>query len=187
MSEITDSFVANFEAVAGKAHLVDSLEAAVRKTAEIIRDAGATRVACAQTPGDFAQQLRAALGTAEVDLKQEPYSAQDLPLGLNEVQIGITGIDFAIAQSGTMVEVAINDATRLVSSMPRTHIGILYAREIVPLFFDAAARLRTLFADNERNIAVSFISGPSRTGDIEMILTLGVHGPEKAHVVVIGD
>ena len=50
---------------------------------------------------------------------------------------------------------------------------------------DAAPRLRALFQENPRNCVVSFISGPSRTGDIEMILTLGVHGPETAHAIIV--
>ena len=50
---------------------------------------------------------------------------------------------------------------------------------------DAAARLRTFFDQNPTNATVSFISGPSRTGDIHMRLTLGVHGPETTHAVVV--
>lgn len=184
-SELIDAFVANFEAVAGVAHVVDTPAAAAVCAAEIIRAAGATRVACAQTPVEFTATLAGAAESGGFSLRTEPYAAESLPLGLDDVQIGITGIAFGIAQTGTLVEVATNDATRLVSSMPRTYIGILHAQDLVPMFFDAGARLREIFQQHDQNVAVSFISGPSRTGDIEMILTLGVHGPEKAHAILI--
>ena len=180
-----DAFIASFDAVAGIAHVVDTSAGAAECAARIIQEAGLTRIACAQTDPDFTRALLRLSEEGGFNLRTEPYPADALPLGLDDVQVGITGIDFGIAQTGTLVEVAANDATRLVSSMPRTYIGLLHARDIVPMFFDAAARLREVFQRHESHVAVSFISGPSRTGDIEMILTLGVHGPEKAHAIVI--
>lgn len=183
--ETLASFVENFEAVAGVAHVVASAEAAGEKVLELIRAAGAARVAVAQAPEAVLRAMRSASDAGAFSLKAEPHAAETLPMGLNDVQIGITGIDFGIAQSGTLVEVAANDATRLVSSMPRTYIGILRAADIVPTLFDASARLREVFQRHGGGVTVSFISGPSRTGDIEMILTLGVHGPERAHAIII--
>jgi len=76
---------------------------------------------------------------------------------------------------------------RLASSLPDTHIGIVYASTLVPRLIDAAPKMREIFTAYPNNVTVSFISGPSRTGDIELILTLGVHGPEAAHAIIIED
>jgi len=118
---------------------------------------------------------------------KEPYAAQGLPDAIDSAQVGVTGIAFAIAQSGTLVEVAVNDAVRLVSALPRTYIGVVRKSTILDRFDEAAAEVRRISARHDGNLTISFISGPSRTGDIEMKLTLGVHGPEKAHAVIIDD
>src|SRR5690606_34356432 len=95
--------------------------------------------------------------------------------------------DFAIADTATLVEASTNDAVRLVSSLPRVYIGIVWASTVTPTLRDAAPLMRPYFEDNAGGIVLSFISGPSRTGDIELKLTLGVHGPETAHVIIIED
>ena len=59
------------------------------------------------------------------------------------------------------------------------------AADLVATLRDAAGRVRTFYQQNPKHATVTFISGPSRTGDIEMRLTLGVHGPETTHAVVI--
>ena len=78
-----------------------------------------------------------------------------------------------------------DDALRLVSALPRVHVGVFRTADLLETLEDAAPRIRTFFTENNRNAAMSFISGPSRTGDIEMRLTLGVHGPAETHAVVI--
>jgi L-lactate dehydrogenase complex protein LldG len=110
-----------------------------------------------------------------------------MPDAIAAAEVGITGIAFGIAQTGTLVEVSTNDAVRLVSALPRTYIGVLRRRDIVDRYTDAAARVRSIVALHDRHLVISFISGPSRTGDIELKLTLGVHGPEQAHAVIINE
>ena len=125
--------------------------------------------------------MRASLGES-IRVLEPPYPAKGLPELLDAAQVGITGVDWGIAETSTLVEVCTDDAVRLVSGLPRTHIGILRASALVEKFTDAAAPLH-----HPENCSISFISGPSRTGDIEMILTLGVHGPERAHAIIIED
>jgi L-lactate dehydrogenase complex protein LldG len=84
------------------------------------------------------------------------------------------------------VEFATDDALRLVSALPRIHVGIFRAYDLLATHKEAAAPIREFFIENTQNATATFISGPSRTGDIEMRLTLGVHGPEVAHAVVLG-
>lgn len=74
---------------------------------------------------------------------------------------------------------------RLVSTLPAKHIAFLRAEDLVLHLDDAASQLRQLFAQHSEHCAVTFISGPSRTGAIEMKLTLGVHGPEESHVILL--
>ena len=176
-----------FEAVRGVAHVVPDAAAAATRVVEIIREAGGSSVALAQLPEDLMSGMGDACTAAGIDCKRPPYDPDSLPAALDEPDFGITGMDSGIAESGTLVEIATDDAVRLASSLPDSHIGIVYASTLVPRLVDAAPRLREIFEAHPKNVTVTFISGPSRTGDIELILTLGVHGPEAAHAIIIED
>ena len=108
--------------------------------------------------------------------------------GLDPVQIGISGADAAIAESGTIVVVSGPGRARMASLLPPVHLAILPAERIVRSLPEAFALLTAHFGADVvyQRSNISLISGPSRTGDIEQSLTLGVHGPKEIHVVVVG-
>lgn len=182
---MTYDFTSCFETLSGVVHKVKSEEEAARKIFELCQEQQVSCLALANLPEHFIQQIETCCGGLKI--LKEPYPAESLPLAMDEAGIGVTGIEFAIAQSGTMVEVSDNDAVRLVSSLPRTHIGIIRQKDIIDTYFESSARIREIIGRHDRNVVISFISGPSRTGDIELKLTLGVHGPEEAHAVIIED
>jgi len=74
---------------------------------------------------------------------------------------------------------------RLVTSLPLVHISLVRALDLVATLKEAAAPIRDFYNENPLNATVSFISGPSRTADIEMRLILGVHGPAETHVIIV--
>jgi L-lactate dehydrogenase complex protein LldG len=181
--EHTFDFAENFIKLSGVVHRVASESAAAETIVSIFNIKGARCVALAGLPASLISAIDR--GCEGITVLKEPYPADTLPGAIDAADAGVTGIEFAIAQSGTLVETATNDAVRLVSALPRTYIGVLRAEDIVDKFLDAAARIRRITEQHERNLVISFISGPSRTGDIELKLTLGVHGPEDAHAVII--
>jgi len=180
-------YLAALKAVAGHGHLVRDHDEAGRKVAEICRAAEAKSVALANLPPALQDAIAGACEEAGLQCLCPPYDPATLPLALDGVEVGVTGAAFAIAQTGTMAEVTQDDSTRLVSGLPRTHIALAYEAQLIPTLLEAAGKMRACFADNPEHIAISFISGPSRTGDIEMILTLGVHGPEVFHGILVGE
>ena len=96
------------------------------------------------------------------------------------VQVGVTGALLGIAESGSLVLVEGADHPLTASLLPEIHIAILRASDLVPTMADALARPEI------RQAASSvIITGPSRTADIEMTLTIGVHGPRELHVFII--
>lgn len=100
--------------------------------------------------------------------------------------IGITGADFGIAETGTLVLLSSPEKPRLTSLLPPIHISILEKENILPDIHTLFATLKENFSDPENLCScVSFITGPSRTADIELNLTLGVHGPEKTITIII--
>ena len=102
--------------------------------------------------------------------------------------MGITGANIAIAESGTLVLVTNEGNGRLVSTLPPIHVAILGVEKIVPTLEDATAVLKLLprsATGQKLSVYTSFTTGPSRTGDIELSMTAGVHGPGEVHIVLL--
>ena len=99
--------------------------------------------------------------------------------------VGITGAYCAIAETGTLMTLSGPETPPSVSLLPETHIAVLHASRVVRSMEEAWARLRSETAALPR--AVNFISGPSRTADIEQTVTLGAHGPYRVHIIVCND
>ncbi len=96
--------------------------------------------------------------------------------------VGITGAFCAIAETGTLMMTSGPDTPAAVSLLPETHIAVVSKARIVPGMEDAWGFLRAEFEHMPR--AVNFISGPSRTADIEQTVTLGAHGPYRVHIIL---
>jgi L-lactate utilization protein LutC len=97
--------------------------------------------------------------------------------------IGITSATFAIAETGTLVMASSPQHPRLASLLPPVHIAIIDATQILPDLFDVFDRLQVDGLESMPSNLV-LITGPSKTGDIELKLTTGVHGPGEWHVII---
>lgn len=180
---LAETFKAAFEAVSGQAYIVQTEAEAAEIIANVTRESKAKSVAFAELPESLIDAAAAQCGDAEI--LRPPYASATAIDDIDQVDVGITGARFGIAETGTLAEVVFEDASRLVSSLPVIHIGVVHVRDLEPTLRGCGARMTKLYQDHPENIMISFISGPSRTGDIEMILTLGVHGPEHAHAILI--
>lgn len=101
----------------------------------------------------------------------------------NEDLVGITGAFCAVAETGTLMMLSGPDTFASASLLPETHIAIVPVSRIVGAMEDAFALARAERGELPR--ATNFISGPSRTGDIEQTIVLGAHGPYRVHVIVV--
>lgn len=124
------------------------------------------------------QPVLADLDWAAARLMVEARGAVDADL------VGITGCFCAIAETGTLMMCSSAATPAAVSLLPETHIAIVDAARIVPHMEDAWNLARAELGSLPR--AVNFISGPSRTGDIELTIVLGAHGPYRVHLVIVG-
>jgi L-lactate dehydrogenase complex protein LldG len=120
----------------------------------------------------------AQLGWNAAGLTLEPRAAR------GEDLLGITGAFCALAETGTLVVVSGAGTPSSVSLLPETHVALLPLERLVAHMEDAWDLLRAELGQLPR--AVNFISGPSRTADIEQTLVLGAHGPYRVHIVLIG-
>lgn len=103
---------------------------------------------------------------------------------VNADLVGITGCFCAVAETGTLMLLSGVGTFASAGLLPETHIAILDASRIVASMEDAFALARTERGELPR--ATNFISGPSRTADIEQTIVLGAHGPYRVHVIIVG-
>ena len=105
-----------------------------------------------------------------------------------DADIGISGVNIAIADSGTLVILSNEGNGRLVTTLPPVHVALMGIEKIVPTIDDATEVLKMLAPSatgQKMSVYVSFITGPSRSADIELSLTIGVHGPKELHIVLL--
>lgn len=102
------------------------------------------------------------------------------------VRVGISGADAALAATGSLVISSAPSQPRLTSLLPPVHVAILPADRIVPDLESWLAEQRKAGLEHFRRAAqIVLVSGPSRTGDIEMELVMGVHGPGELHIILV--
>ncbi len=181
MDSIYETFKLRAEAVSAEVHRfprnVDALEFIV----QYLREAGV-----ADAPDSYAvwadcpflatmdkQQLSARLPGIVFNVNREAAAS---------AKVGISQLDWAIANTGTLVQDATAVESRLVSTLPAIHIALIATNRIVSDLSAAITQVRP-----EKANYISFITGPSRTADIERVLTIGVHGPGKLVIVFLDE
>jgi L-lactate dehydrogenase complex protein LldG len=116
-------------------------------------------------------------------LEIESFAMGHSSFNIQDADLGLTGVEYAIASSGTIVMVASPQHPRSASLLPPVHIAVVKQSQLLP---DLAALADKLHADfpERPSSGIALITGPSRTADIEQTLSIGVHGPGELHVLV---
>ena len=110
----------------------------------------------------------------------QPYDAAEL----EQCDVGISGCDALIAQTGSVLVTNQSAGGRALSALPPHHVVIARADQLIADLPDAFELLRKDY-QNDWPSFISFITGPSRTGDIERILVLGAHGPKRLTIFLL--
>lgn len=181
------AFTREFEALTGIVHRArDEAEAAAQVLA-ILDKLTARRVLAWDddqlTAPSLGPALRAAGVTVEpCRLVADPEQRTARLRALDDVPVGLTGAQAALADTGSIVVISGPGRGRIASLLPPVHVAVVRTSDIVPSFAHFLASHPSA-ADEGSNLVI--ITGPSRTADIEMTLTRGVHGPREVHVVLI--
>ena len=100
--------------------------------------------------------------------------------------VGISHAFAGVAETGTLVLTSGIDNPTTINFLPETHIVVVRAADVTGDYEAAWARLRALYGKGLLPRTVNFVTGPSRSADIEQTLILGAHGPRRLHIVVVG-
>lgn len=186
--DLAESLAKEINAVGGAAVVADDLDAARNALLELLDLYQPATALCWRHPlldRLGLDEIFAERRVAQLDydtLSAMPPEAQREKMIVADV--GITSVTHAVAETGSLVVTSRPGQERLASLLPPVHIAIIERSQIVPDLFDVFSILgRQIETGLPTNLA--FITGPSKTGDIELTLITGVHGPGKWHVIVV--
>jgi L-lactate dehydrogenase complex protein LldG len=115
----------------------------------------------------------------------EEAIGKDVRIQCENADIGITGVDFAIAETGSCVLVTRPGVGRLESLLPPVHIAVVCSGQVLSSLDELFAVRRMAHLTGEGEGYMSIITGPSRTADIQQKLITGVHGPIHVHMILV--
>jgi len=190
-------FEAEWEKVAGISYRVSNPEELQAVFEKILVLAEAHAVVLSGNP--LLAEVKVAEQLAGIDKFVTPWAAHPGDEGTNSLAdfkkasfvagAGITGVDYVLAESGTLVLSSSTERMQVVSLAPPIHVALYRRSQLVGSLEDVLARL-PIGRSAESPTAgrsVVFITGTSRTADIEQILIRGVHGPREVHAILIED
>ncbi len=188
---LADQFSAELRSLSGTVYRVADDAGAVAQIGVILAEKGASQVIAWDIGqiglGELAQLLaERGITIARADIRGDGRKAR-LQV-LESTTVGISGVEAGIAESGSLLLRHGRGRPRTASLLAPYHIAVIRSGQLVRGLGEALAQARArhgsdIFSDTSN---LTLITGPSRTADIEMTLSLGIHGPQEIHVVLIG-
>jgi L-lactate dehydrogenase complex protein LldG len=191
--EALERFRVEFERVAGVFHRVPDPAAVPALLGGIARERGARRVVT-WDPAVLGFDAGPALArdglevvAARAGLEDEAARRRHREQAAH-AQVGVTGADLVLAETGTLILLSGSGRPRSTSLLPDVHVAVFGRDRLLETLEQVGIVLEALHADADdprSGAMINFITGPSRTADIELTLTRGVHGPKEVHAVFV--
>ena len=173
-----ERFKANLEAVNGECSLAAKADAG-KVVADLFQAKGIKTACVAET--DFLREIGIVPALREAGIE---VFTNHIRLHAETAQGGISEAQYGVADLGSILQVGDEIDARIVATMSADYFGILKESTIVD---DYDAMFDVICALPEMPNFVGFVTGPSRTADIECVSTVGVHGPLRLSIVIIQD
>ncbi|HZP22309.1 MAG TPA: lactate utilization protein [Terriglobales bacterium] len=181
MPAIFDQFKLRAEAVSAEVHRFPHTAAALQFILDYLLAAGISNEPGSGAVWADCPFLRV-LNKAQLAQRLPGLSFEVTRESAAAAKVGISQLDWAMASTGSLVQDAAPVERRLASTLPNIYIAIVETSRLLPDMPAVFSKIRP-----EQSNYISFITGPSRTADIERVLTIGVHGPEKLIIVFVDD
>ena len=180
-TELYENFQARVEELSGECFRVKTAIEAGELICKVMKEKGIESVALLNSTislkGEFENKIKEAGIVVYTDNFRKVTP---------DAHAGITQVDYAIAELGTLVQAGANSNVddRLCSTLVPIHIALVSTSTMIPTLVETMATLHQL---PQIPGFVGFITGPSRTSDIERVLTVGVHGPKELVVIFVDE
>lgn len=171
----TERFIESATRVGAEVLRMDTLQDAVT----YIKNKATGTILVPETSLAQHHQLRAILSAAGVDVFNGKFRDAGQLTGA-----GITFCNFCLADTGTVVLESTDEEIRLATTLPELHFVLVDPATILRDNL-AAAEPMTAFHQGSDPKFIAYITGPSRTADIERVLTIGCHGPRELHILLV--
>jgi L-lactate utilization protein LutC len=184
--DIVGRFVAELTAAGGIAYKVADTSAAREEVLRIVLEKRPSRALLGSGPVVESLGLASHLRSQGIEVhEQTALTTATAKADLFAADLSITGMDFLIAETGSLVHVSRPSHPRSLSLLPPVHVVVASADQLLPDLFDLFERLQQPGeAAPDLPSSVTLITGPSKTGDIELRLVTGVHGPAELHAIL---
>ena len=188
--ETLDRFQREFERVGGVLHRVGGVEDVPGVMGRLARERQATSVVTWH-PSALGFDPAAGLAAERLAVHGMPDAPPDaeqrraLRQTIATTPLGLTGIDVALAETGTMILRSGPGRPRSTSLLPATHVAVFDRTALVETLVQVGVLLEAWHTEEASGAVINFITGPSRTADIELTLTRGVHGPKEVHAIFV--
>jgi L-lactate dehydrogenase complex protein LldG len=156
---------------------------------EICRSVGASEVALSESRLIAEMNLQEQLGAQGFSIFVPHAVLSDhnqIVARLANCGVGLTAADYAIAETGTIVLSSDEQNALLVSLLPPVHIALVRSSQIMVSLDEVITKIgKERISRVDASRSVTLITGPSRTSDVELVLSIGVHGPKELHVIIL--
>jgi L-lactate dehydrogenase complex protein LldG len=183
--ERIELFMDNWRKVGGETTHVATMEEAKAYISDVIQTMEARYLLCFDQPELKEMNLSETCPRAEVTF-WNPDKKGELLAKAAGTDIGIGVVDYAIAHTGTILAMSSPFKGRAISLLPTAFMAVIKAETIKTRMGDVLKEVRGLNEAGEMPAGVHFVTGPSRSADIENDLTIGVHGPGVMYAVIVG-
>lgn len=181
-----EKFAENLTLLGCAVHRARGPDEVLERLTDIAKAEGLTKIAASQDDVISALDLAAwgsKNGIEVITSKDRPDREEFKRVLFEEAQAGVTGVDFAVAESGTLCLIHDERQPRLVSLAPIRHIAVVPTDRVCPVYETVTDRL---FAEGGQAPShLTFITGPSMTADIQATLFTGMHGPKTLTVILL--
>ena len=179
-SDLIQMFKSKAETVQAIVMPIVSINDAVRYTVDLTLQQGGQTIAAPGLGDDALTLLTTACQAAGLTVLDCPLRPQ-----ADRIHTALTPVDGGIAETGSLVLNSSAEDVRIATMLAETHVAVIAAADIVPDAATLETRLDAALKEDKPSYT-AFITGASRTADIERVLAIGVHGPQELHILVWG-
>jgi len=177
-------FKSNLEALTGRVALLKTNQEIQEQLKNWLNELNADEIICWDHP-ELKKVIQPKNLSVKVHYWHKDTGREELVKIANKVRVGLTWAEYGVAYTGTLALYSKPNQGRTVSLLPENHIAVLNHSQIVPTMSTVVQDIAKRKGPEAMPSCINFISGPSRSADIEMDLSIGVHGPYKVWVIVV--